>query len=151
MVVWKHDIAVEESFSCLITHIVEILDQWDQMEPMKNILEALKCETTGIVCSYLLSCFFLLASLHASKVIDVSILDCGIAPFVQDVYKTAEDFFISSLVNFSSNKSCGKPKRAKSKCNECPSNSCKKKDFEETDDDDEGDWQPPKKCGRRRH
>lgn len=66
---------VEESFSCLITHTVETLDQWDQMESMKSLLETLKCETTGIVCSYILSCFFLLAALHATKVIDVTILE----------------------------------------------------------------------------
>ncbi|XP_044751474.1 uncharacterized protein LOC123311514 isoform X1 [Coccinella septempunctata] len=132
---------VEESFSCLITHTVEVLDQWDQMESMKNVLEALKCETTGIVCSYLLSCFFLLAALHSTRVINFTLLDCGLGPFVKDIYRSAEEFLIASLVNFTYQKTCGKARKQ--------TNSCKKKDFEDTDD--EGEWHPSKKYSRRRH
>ncbi|KAL3282042.1 hypothetical protein HHI36_005244 [Cryptolaemus montrouzieri] len=141
---------VEEALSCLITHIVEVLDQWDQSESLKSILETLKCETTGIVCSYLLSCFFFLASLHITKVIDVRILDCGFCPFAQDIYERAEDFLITFLKNLGSMKSCSRPKKSKLKCNECPTTSCKKKNFDESEDDDSGKWEPPKKCGRRR-
>lgn len=79
------------------------------------------------------------------------IFSCGIGPFLEDIYKSAEEFFIASLVNFSSNKTCTKSRKLKARCNECPTNSCKKKDFEETDEDGEGGWQPPRKCGRRRH
>ncbi|KAK9870416.1 hypothetical protein WA026_007985 [Henosepilachna vigintioctopunctata] len=136
---------VDETVSSIIANSIENADQYEQLEPMKNILEALKSDNTGIVCSYLLSCFFLSAALHATKIIDLRMINYLFHSW-QDIIERSENTLASLLKSIYAAECNSKPRKIKSKSE----SSSKKRKVDESGDDDSGKWELPKKHGRRR-
>lgn len=84
---------MEDATTSFMTSLIDSVEQTEGLEILKPVMEMLKCESSAIVASYFLSTFCLIAVLHATKLIDVRILDCGLAPFVQDVCRRLTQFF----------------------------------------------------------
>ncbi|CAH0557844.1 unnamed protein product [Brassicogethes aeneus] len=87
---------LEKSLIAAIPKLGEYIEKGFKKLGQDINLECFKSDKVGNYASYTLSIFFLIAVLHATRAIDLRILECGISTFFSDTYSRFKRFMMEN-------------------------------------------------------